>query len=163
MMKSAVVIDSLEFARSGEELSGEVSVAELTRLADALFDTDGHLRYRVRGGYDRHERPRLTLTVDGEINLTCQRCLDSLLYPIAVKSSLLLLTPDKSAQTGGIDDLDGVPADAHTDVCALVEDEVLLAVPFAARHPEGQCAAAVKTANGRAASPFAVLASLKDR
>ncbi len=160
-MASAVVIDSLEFARASQELQGMVSVAQLTRLTDSLFDAAGSLSYRLLGGYDARQRPRLKLSVEGEINLRCQRCLGRLPYSVAVESSLLVLTAGSTPEIAEIDDLDGIPADADTDVWALVEDEVLLAIPFAARHPEGLCSTAVKISDERAASPFAVLAELK--
>ena len=160
-MASAMVIDSLEFARNGEQLQGAVSVAQLARLTDSLFDAAGRLNYRLQGGYDARQRPRLNLSVEGEINLRCQRCLGRLPYSVAVESTLLVLTAGSTPEIAEIDDLDGIPADAHTDVWALVEDEVLLAIPFAARHAEGLCSTAVKISDDRAASPFAVLADLK--
>jgi uncharacterized protein len=161
MMASAVVIDSLEFVHAGQEMQGTVSVAQLGRLSESLFDTDGQLNYRLLGGYDAQQRPRLKLSVEGEIHLKCQRCLDKLPYSVAVESSLLVLTAGSPAQIVEIDDLDGIPADPHTDVWALVEDEVLLAIPFAARHQEGLCGTMVKIDEDRAASPFAVLADFK--
>jgi len=160
-MSARTVIDSLEFARSGQQLQGAVAVAELARLTDSLFNTGGELKFLVRGGYDTRQRPRLQLTVEGLINLKCQRCLGSLAYPVAVESSLLVLTGGAGGETAELDELDGIPADQHTDVWALVEDEVLLAIPLAPRHPDEQCNAAVKTSQDRAASPFSVLAKLK--
>ena len=160
-MASAIVIDSLEFAHTGQELQGTVSVTQLTRLADSLFDAAGSLKYRLLGGHDARQRPRLKLSVEGEIKLKCQRCLGSLRYALAVESSLLVLTAGSSDEAAEIEDLDGIPADAHANVWALVEDEVLLAIPFAPRHAEGSCNTAVKGTDDRAASPFAVLAGLK--
>ena len=161
MIEPAVIIDTLEFARSGQGLEGKIEVAALERLADSLFDNVGTLAFDIRGGYDARQRPHLKLRVDGEISLQCQRCLGRLRYSVSVGSTLLVLTPGASSEADEIDDLDGVPADPHTDVRALVEDEVLLAVPYAPRHPEGQCSTLVKAGEDRAASPFAVLARLK--
>jgi uncharacterized protein len=155
------VIDSLEFALAGQELRGTVGVAQLARLADSLFDSAGELRFRVRGGRDGRQRPRLELSVTGEINLTCQRCLGRLPFLVEVGTELLVLTPDTAGASVGIEDLDGVPADAHTDVLGLVEDEVLLAIPYAARHAEGLCSTAVGSVDEGAGSPFSVLAKLK--
>ncbi len=160
-MESARVIDSLEFARAGLELQGEVGVAHLERLYDSLFDSGGNLRFRVRGARDAGERPRIELSVTGEINLKCQRCMGCLPYPVDVASSLLVLTASVPAETVELDDLDGIPADAHTDVWKLVEDEVLLAIPYAARHPEGRCSTVVDLSGDRPASPFAVLEKLR--
>ena len=159
-MSAQAVIDSLEFARSGRQLHGEVKVAQLTRLADSLFDAGGNLRFALAGGCDAELRPRLNLKVEGEINLRCQRCLGRLPYPLAVESNLLVLTGSAGGETAEIDDLDGIPADSHTGTWALVEDEVLLAIPIAARHPAGLCRMATIKQDGNA-SPFAVLAKLK--
>ena len=161
MVESAAVIDTLEFARSGQELDGEVDVMRLERLADSLADRSGILRFHIRGGHDARQRPFLGLRVTGEINLRCQRCLGSLQYALSVDSTLLVLRPDEPVEAAEIDDLDGVPADPHTAVQALVEDEILLAIPYAPRHPEGQCSAVTKATEEGAASPFAVLAQLK--
>jgi uncharacterized protein len=162
-MSARAVIDSLEFARSGQQLQGAIAVAQLARLADSLFDTGGNLKFALSGGLDAEHRPRLNLKVEGAINLRCQRCLDSLAYPVEVESSLLVLTGQAGGETAELDELDGIPADPHTDVWALVEDEVLLAIPIAPRHAEGQCSAAVKTTRDGTTSPFAVLAKLKQQ
>jgi uncharacterized protein len=161
-MSAQAVIDSLEFARTGQQMHGEVRVAQLTRLTDGLFDTGGNLKFTLAGSGDAERRPRLSLKVEGEINLRCQRCLGSLAYPVAVDSDLLVLTGEAGGETAEIDELDGVPAGPDIEVRALVEDEVLLAIPIAPRHPEGECSAAVKTTrDDSAASAFAVLAKLK--
>ncbi len=161
-MSARTVIDSLEFARSGQQLYGEVRVAQLPRLADSLFDAGGNLRYTLSGGYDAERRSRINLKVEGEINLRCQRCLGSLPYPLEVEANLLVLTGSMGGETAEIDDLDGIPADLPTDTWALVEDEVLLALPIAARHPEGLCSAATVKQDANA-SPFAVLVKLKQQ
>jgi uncharacterized protein len=162
-MSARAVIDSLEFARSGQQLQGAIAVAQLARLTDSLFDTGGNLKFALSGGLDAEHRPRLNLKVEGAINLRCQRCLDSLAYPVEVESSLLVLTGKAGGETAEFDELDGIPADPHTDVWALVEDEVLLAIPIAPRHAEGQCSAAMKTTPDGTPSPFAVLAKLKQQ
>ncbi len=159
-MSARAVIDSLEFARAGQRLCGVAPVCELARLADSLFDTGGELKYELTGGTDAKQRLRLELVVTGTINLTCQRCLGSLTYAVELSTILLVLTGEAGGETAEIDDLDGVPAAAHTDVWSLVEDEVLLAIPLAPRHAEDLCSPAVTTAGVRAISPFAVLAKI---
>jgi uncharacterized protein len=160
-MSARALIDSVEFARAGEELSGSVPVEELSRLADSLYDTDGALQFDLKGGRDVRQRFRLRLAVNGNIDLQCQRCLGKLVFPVSTQTDLLVLTDDAVGATGEIEDLDGVPAAKNTDVWALVEDEVLLALPLAPRHAEGECSPAVKDAGGAVVSPFAALAKLK--
>jgi uncharacterized protein len=159
-MSARAIIDSTEFARAGEHLSGSVPVGELARLADSLYDAAGEIKFELNGGSDSRQRLRLQLAVAGTMNLKCQRCLGSLAYPVLVKSKLLVLAGQAGGETTEIDDLDGVPASAQTDVWSLVEDELLLAIPLAPRHDEGLCGPAVDGAGNRVASPFAVLAKL---
>lgn len=160
-MCARVAIDSLEFAREGRHLQGTVPVAALTRLADSLFDVDGELAYELTGGSDVQQRPRVQLGLAGSVNLKCQRCLGSFAYAVTVQTNLLVLTGQAGGETADFEDLDGIPADANTDIWNLVEDEVLLAIPLSPRHAEGQCSQAVKAATDRTPSPFAVLARLK--
>jgi uncharacterized protein len=159
-MSARASIDSLEFARAGEQLSGSVPINELPRLADSLFDPDGDLQFEVTGGRDSRGRLRLHLSVAGSIDLQCQRCLGKLVYPVALRTNLLVLTDEQAGDAGEIDDLDGVPAAPETGVWSLVEDEVLLAIPLAPRHAENECSPAVRAAGSPAASPFAALAKL---
>lgn len=161
LMSARTVIDSLEFARGNGQLSGDVQVTQLARLADSLYDAAGQLKYELIGGYDARRRPRLQLAVAGAINLRCQRCLGRLEFPVAVETSLLVLTDATHGEDADIDDLDGVPSDPHTDVWGLIEDEVLLAVPISPRHADGLCGPAIDSGRDRAVSPFAALAKLK--
>ena len=160
-MSARAKIDSVEFARAGEELAGSVPVSELSRLADSLFDPAGMLQFELKGARDARERLRLHLKVDGSIDLQCQRCLGKLEFPVSTQTNLLVLTGEPAAESAEIEDLDGVPAAGDTDVWALVEDEVLLALPLAPRHAEGECSPALKQAGDAVVSPFAALAGLK--
>ncbi len=141
-------------------MRGAAPVGELARLTDSLYDAGGELKYELTGDRDARQRPRLQLAVDGSLNLRCQRCLGNLAFPVAVRANLLVLTAEAGGETAQIDDLDGIPADAHTDVWSLVEDEILLAIPLSPRHGEDECSPAAKAAGDHAASPFAVLAKL---
>lgn len=163
LMSARAVIDSLEFARSGKELRGEVPVAELERLADGLYDRSGNLRYLLVGQTDGRQRLRLRLEVAGTINLRCQRCLERLPYPVALDSRLLLLEEKAGGAEADIEDLDAVAVNPELDVWSLVEDEVLLAQPMAPRHDDGECQAVVRGDKDPAAAPFAVLAGLKQK
>jgi uncharacterized protein len=160
-MSARTVIDSLDFASSGAQLSGDVQVVQLGRLTDSLHDSAGRLNFALAGEYDSRQRPRLRLTVTGSINLRCQRCLGRLEYPVAIETSLLVLVGVAGGESAEIEDLDGVPSNPHIDVWDLVEDEVLLAVPISPRHADGTCSAAVDSGRDRAVSPFAALAKLK--
>lgn len=159
-MPAQTVIDSLEFARSGQQLSGGVPVPDLARLKDSLYDERGEIRFELKGGRDARGRPVLALDIRGMLHLRCQRCLGLLEYPLAVSNTLLLVSPG----TGELeeDDAETVEASGALEVAGLVEDEIILGLPYAPRHGEGECRQAEGGGTGRVAvAAFEKLAALK--
>jgi uncharacterized protein len=164
-MAAPAVIDSLDFARSEQHLAGELPVATLQRLHDVLVDTEGSLHYTLRGGRDERERLQLQMTIDGELHLQCQRCLECLEYPVEVVSTLLLVPRGEQVdeELDDPDAPDAIEATTELDVTQLIEDEVLLSLPLSPRHAEGACASRTAQPDDRAAasSAFSQLAALK--
>jgi uncharacterized protein len=164
-MSAPAVIDALEFARSAQELSGSVPVSGLQRLEDLLYDSSGTLWYELRGRRDDGNRPLLRVIVTGELHLQCQRCLGLLEYAVDFSNTLLVL-PAGAPPGDDLEDPeapDTLEAQEELDVPALVEDEVLLSLPLAPRHPEGACESRFESqpqANARN-SAFEKLAALK--
>ncbi|MDE2118948.1 MAG: DUF177 domain-containing protein [Betaproteobacteria bacterium] len=157
-------IDSLDFARNGRELRGEIPVSEMPRLQDMLAAPEGDIGYVVRGFQDKDVKPKLEVALDGMCQLRCQRCLNALAYPVKLVSRLLLVQGDELDESSiEEDELDSIQADKHMDVLALVEEEILLSLPFAPKHPPGACQ---PVAGGLdwpepERKPFAALAGLK--
>ena len=147
-----------------------IAVARLERLRDLLFDTESTLDYTIVGSTDEQGRPRLTVNVSGSVDLRCQRCLGRLPHAIRFTDTLLLGTgAEADAAVSEPDAPEWIPADRALDAAALIEDEVLLALPYAPRHVEGGCGAGVKAPSAETAPqaarphPFAGLAAWKRR
>jgi len=167
-MNARPLIDSLDFARNGQKTSGEVPVAKLPRLLDFLENHQGILSYTVRGGIDRDGVTSLDVSVAGNCQLRCQRCLSRMDYAIRLESHLLLRDQatldalDSSADGGEDEQFDSILADAHLDVLDLLEDEILLSLPIAPKHESGECQAAEgRKVPEEEKNPFAALAKLK--
>ncbi|MEQ1590391.1 MAG: YceD family protein [Gallionella sp.] len=156
-------IDSLDFAKNGQQVSGELLLAEMPRLADILSNTQGGLSYIVQGGMDKQAIPWLGVRVTGLCQLQCQRCLSVMQYEIKLVTRLLLR--DQASLDALEDDeaeFDSVLADKHLDVVSLLEEEILLSLPIAPKHEFGECQAAnSQTAAVDETHPFAALAKLK--
>jgi len=136
-------------------------MAELSRMADILADSEGKVSYALRGLTGRDGKPQLELILDGVCNLRCQRCLNALPYPIKLVSKLRLVSEGETEGTDIEDDeVDNIPAEKRLDVLALLEEELLLSLPIAPKHASGECEIAVEGLN-RSNNPFAVLAGLK--
>lgn len=155
------VIDSLEFARAGQSLGGRLAVSALSRLLDVLSDGQGEIRFEVRGGHDARRRPTLMLEISGVLHLRCQRCLGPLDYALALSNTLLLAGGGESEESDD-EETECIEASPALDVAGLVEDEILLSLPYAPRHGEGQCPPAPgAAADERQGTAFAKLAVLK--
>lgn len=158
-MPAQTVIDSLEFARTGQFLSGSLPIPGLARLRGSLHDELGEVRFEVRGTHDARGRPILALEIRGMLHLQCQRCLGLLEYPLRV-SNALLLTGHGAAELEE-EEAETVEASNELDVAGLVEDEIILSLPYSPRHEEGTCRQAADATGGAAAGAFEKLAALK--
>ncbi len=156
-MSQPGLIDGLQFARGAETLKGTLGPSRLPRLAEIRGATTG-LSYELRGRTDAEGRGWLQVLANGTLTLECQRCLGPLTFPLALRSELLLAESERDIETAD-DDIDRVLADTAMDVCQLIEDEVLLALPMAPRHE--QCSGKRDGVEAGRSSPFAELAKLK--
>lgn len=176
MRSGDVLIDSLEFARTGRQVSGQVPLSALARLADLLAREEGTLDWSLRGerrlDVQGRQRAILALTVEGSLWMTCQRCLLPLQVHLRADNHLLPLAageawPDEENEDfAGLgmagpehDNIDPIEAAIGQSVLELVEDEVLLSLPIAPVHE--MCSVPVHDNGRAAASPFAALAQLK--
>ncbi|MDH4234317.1 MAG: YceD family protein [Gallionella sp.] len=166
-MHARPFIDSLDFARNGQKISGEVPIAELPRLLDVLENPHGVLSYTVQGVVDKQGNPALDVSITGSCQLRCQRCLAGMDYDINLDSRLLLCDQASMDALGDSDvsgevEFDSILADAHMDVLDMLEEEILLSLPIAPKHEFGACQAADgEDAREEEQHPFAVLAKLK--
>ena len=162
-MPQPIVIDSLVFARQGRVLKGEVAIADLERVVDLLVDTTGSLTFLAEGRVSEQNRPQLLLCIDGVLSLRCQRCLEGVDYPLAVRSLLEFVENEDDLTQEELEDdsRDFLEADSEFDVSALIEDEILLGLPLAPRHDGCELPG---TGNaGGVQSPFSVLRELKGK
>ncbi len=162
-MSQQIVIDSLSFAREGRSLQGELPVSGLERLHDLLAEVAGVVCYRLHGRISRQGKPQLLLEVVGEVPLVCQRCLGQLGYPLSIVSTLELIADEADLTQDELEDdsRDFLVAQKELDVAALIEDEIILALPSAPRHDD--CALPSGSSCGTKESPFAALNALKGK
>jgi uncharacterized protein len=86
-------------------------------------------------------RPALAVVLDGAVTLECQRCLGPLEWPIVQRTEILLAHDEaEAARLDADSDSEVLVAAAPLDTQTLIEDELVLALPYVARHPEGSCA-----------------------
>ncbi len=157
-------IDGFHFAETGSTLLGVLPVAGFARLRDSLNSTTGDLEYEVRGVANEAGRPALRVRLSGPLQLTCQRCLGPLQYLLRIDALLVLARSQAEVEGQPVDpdSPDRILGGKEMVLDTLLEDEVLLAVPFAPHH-EG-CSGGGKDRKGESqGSPFADLRGLLNR
>jgi uncharacterized protein len=169
-------LDVRAFAEAGGALSARTPLAAFGRL---LAEAQGRgaerdLHWSARGEHrNPHQvRPQawLHLQAQAVLSLTCQRCLAPVDVTVAVDRSFRFVDDEATAEAeddAAEEDLLALSRDF--DLPALVEDEILLALPLVPRHdacPQPLPAAMADPgadADGQATrpNPFAVLQQLK--
>ena len=159
-MSHQPVIDGFEFASAGATQRGVLPVGGFSRLRDLLASDAGEVSYELRGTRDEHGRPSLRLAVRGVLQLRCQRCLEAMPFEVRAEDLLVLAATQAEIDAEPIDAdaPDRVVAGREMALAELVEDELILALPYAPRHEGCQGGAAPGRGAGR--SPFAGLRSL---
>jgi uncharacterized protein len=162
-----VRFDALKLSASGESLEGVVDAADLQRVADRLATDAGaaKLAWCLVGCRDGQGRPALRLTLAGSVPLVCQRCLQPFAALVDQSTELLLARSEAELARLDVEEIEVVLATERLDALTLVEDELLLSLPFSPRHPDGECAASPMVAghesSQRRSSPFGQLGELK--
>ena len=156
-------IDGLRFAESGGILRGRCRVAGFSRLQDLLSSNGGELEYELAGTRDEVGRAAIGVRIGGELQLTCQRCLKAMHYRLSVDDLLILARSEAEIEALPLDPEmhDRVVAGKEMEVGTMLEDEILLAIPFAPRHEH--CSGTGVEEGGAQASPFADLRGLLNR
>lgn len=140
------LFDSAKLVNDRQRVKGVLHITQLPRLADSLFNHSGALASEVQGVRDAQDRPLLRLQVKGDVVLQCQRCMEGMVHGIDINTAVRLVAPEwlEREQDDDPDEPDCIAASAMLDLAAVVEDEVLLALPAYPRHADGLCAAAAK-------------------
>jgi Predicted metal-binding, possibly nucleic acid-binding protein len=161
--------DPRRLCEQGKRYEGRVALQDLARLAPLLTSTEGEAAFTLAFDHDETKRPRVRGTVRAELQLCCQRCLQSM--PLVVDAAFQL------SPVSGPEEAERLPAEYEPLLLDerllhpmdLVEDELILAIPPAPRHAAADCGVdmadyrqePVPEAPQREENPFAALQVLK--
>ena len=171
--EGGTLIDTFQFARDGARIERSTPIVQLGRLAGSLQPDDpaasGAVDWAVDGSLGATPEGRPASWLDLRLRLAapmqCMRCLETVVLPIAVQRRFKLEHDAGAVEAEPLDqDLyDALLGSTRFDLLELVEDEALLALPFAPTH--AQCAlpagAATEPEEAAPEHPFAALAALK--
>ncbi|MGY0618831.1 YceD family protein [Lysobacter sp. A378] len=161
------VLDALRMVATRRGVEGRVPLAALVRLRDSLVDSDGDVSYSLDFGTDELQVPYVELRAQASLPLLCQRSLERFLFPVAIAQRLGLIRneADEAALPEGYEPL-LMPPDGMLSAVALVEDELILAIPVIPVKPGTEAMEAdwpAPAADLERVNPFAALSALKSK
>jgi len=164
MSKPPFFIDNIAFAKSHEKLHGDLTLNDCSRLAELLSEQRGNsesvqdqIHFQLEGHINSARQPQLLLAIQADLTVTCQRCLEPMPLTIDLEYKYLISNVE-SDDLDENDDIDLQEPNANMDLVALIEDEIIMALPIAPTHTE-DCGPQV-TQSGEKPNPFAVLKGL---
>lgn len=156
------MVDAWRMVAARREFEGRIPLASMSRLAGSLLQPEGEVACRIAFGTDALKVPFVELRIEAELPLQCQSSLRRFLMPVRLQQRLGLVRDeaDEAALPPEYEAL-LVPADGLLKPAALVEDELILALPVAPdADPVAREFAPGEEEIARA-SPFAALADWK--
>lgn len=160
-------IDIFELARAGASLSGELALSELPRFGEGLPAQTGRVQWQARGEYNAAGQAFLSVQAQAIAVLECQRCLTLFEQPLRVSNRLELVRSDAALEGDDAPDaLERIVGSDRFDLLGLIEDELILVLPYVPRHEvcpagAGQAQQEEPAEEAKRPSPFAVLGKLK--
>src|SRR5690554_4299171 len=160
------MVDGWRMVAAGREFEGRLPLAGLARIRDLVFEAEGEAAWAAALGRDELDLPYVDVRVDARLPLECQRTLKRFEHPVQVRQRYGLVRDeaDEATLPEGWEAL--VPAEDGVDLAALVEDELILAVPLIPASPGSESVERdwpVHADEETRANPFSALAALKKK
>jgi uncharacterized protein len=145
-------LDVRAFAQAAAQIQGELSLSKCERLAQDLYGLEADSASKTLHWYAVGEslaqaagvaQSWLHLQVRAAVPVQCQRCLQAMVQDVKFQRSFRFVRDE--AEADAQDDEaqeDLLVASKQFDLLALIEDELIMALPFAPAH--AQCPAPVQ-------------------
>ena len=161
-------INIFELARRGETIEGEVAVKDLPNLLGFTATENGTLRFVATGLGERRGLPAVDLDMEGDVDISCARCLKPMSVHIASGAVFRLVRTEAEANALPIEDdeedEDVLVGSRSFDLEKWVE-EAILALPRMVVHDaceeKREWSDEEEPQEEKRPNPFAALAALK--
>jgi uncharacterized protein len=133
--------DAFRLAKREESIAGTLDARRLPNVAESLVpgETPVPIAWTIAGRESAEGRLALGIDITGSVPLVCQRCLGKVDWPVSQATEVLLAGDAKEmARLDETSESEVILADRPLEPAVLVEDELVLTLPFAPRH-EGGC------------------------
>ena len=127
------------------QLNGEMDLGKLTRLCELLKSDKGSVRASLRFSQQGMGSTAVDLSYEGNLDLVCQRCLESVTEKISGRVLLVILEDDSMVSSAPEDHEPIILSGVRCQPAEIVEDELIISLPLVARHSQiDECGSLVK-------------------
>jgi uncharacterized protein len=157
------LIDPILLAEKGKEISGQIPLSICHRLNESLHSHDGFATFKLEFGKDGR-LPTIKGRIEANVVLQCHVCLEALDWRIDSSVNLGVVSSIDEADrlSQSYEPLVISNRETLTELCDIVQDELILALPIFPRHP--RCSgdgSNDQVCSEKKPNPFSVLANLK--
>ncbi|ABD80887.1 YceD family protein [Saccharophagus degradans] len=167
-MRLPQYIEPRKLAQKGGSFDGDMLPEDMPRVMEAIASCES---VNAKLQFDIEDQRRRTMrgSIQGDLKLVCQRCLQPVDYKLDVEVNLAMVWDEDQAKKlpGYIEPW--IVGEDPEDLHAILEEEVLLALPVVAFHDEDCIDASLLSVGEevkqpeKSENPFLVLAALKSK
>jgi uncharacterized protein len=133
--------DAKRFCDESGAWSGEIAAEKLDRVLD-FAEIDSAFTATLKGSKSTHAQRSIEMTARGQLTIMCERCARDFFYEVDSSARLWIAADEaeiESIESTISEDDDVILASDVVSAIQLLEDEVLLAIPFSPRCQKVDC------------------------
>lgn len=134
-----VLVDALHLADTGQCLKGQLALSHMPRLAATLHSKEGVVDVDLEFGRDEQRRRYLRAHISAHLIVECQRCLEPMEMYVEAMPFLAIVISQVQAENLPENYEPLLSESQEMPLAAIVEDELILALPVAPKHTDEQC------------------------
>ncbi|NLW05014.1 MAG: hypothetical protein GX029_07305 [Pseudomonadaceae bacterium] len=164
-------LDPWKLCIAERAISIDLPMQGMQRLQEMLVSAEGTAHYELQFSIDPQRLLQVQGRVKGEVTLECQRCLEAVSQTLESEFLWGLVTGEEAAINLPRTHEPVFIENEKLDLLPALEDELILALPLVAYHPEGSCQAPSQfteeeqqfevEVSAKKKNPFSALADLK--
>lgn len=135
------LVDIRKLIAAGTELRASEPLQNFKRLRDMLESDAGNVDLVLHCFIDQGKR-RIDGTVQAQVSVTCQRCLQPMPFAIDSQFSVAVVWSDEDAERLPKHLDPYIVGEGLQDIRGLIEDELIISLPYASYHEINECTAA---------------------
>lgn len=166
-------VDAVRLVQVNQRFNAKINSENLTRLQSAVVHCGEFVSCEIEFHQDESKHRLISGSVQAQISMICQRCLEEVDLPIQSDFQVGLVFDDQqAAQLPRSYEPVELDAEGRLNLWQLIEDEMLLSLPILPAHAVGECEAKkivaepiaeIPDSSDERENPFAVLAKLKQK